>query len=433
METEKYLFDSFLTWIQKKSSPNLSINKTKIENLPIFGNSLIATQKILKNEIVLEIPHNIFVSMEDACKDDMIKKLILNKNIYLDKKTIFALFLLFQFSLKDQSFWHEYLQILPKSYTNTITWNAKEINMLKRKDLIDSLNSKTKFAENEFLKIKDIIRRDNEAKKIIDPENLQLDEFLSIFSLIESRTLYYQNPFDPESIVGTMVPYYDFCNHAFLKDVNSFEHFYFDKTRKTYVLKAYKNFDVNEQIFICYGNYNNLHFLELYGFFPFGNISNNFIEINQEFDIKKIFKAEIKSILNGFEKKMQVIKNILPHFCKKGTKKQNPELEQIIRVQIEETNGKSKFSWEIESLIFILSSELEKLPQIENILFQDMENEIKQNALCKHLFELLKDHLLNQKTYDDDKEKNLQKTSRAFLALDYSQYETNLIKMLDYQ
>ena len=442
MEKGQILIENFLTWLGKNSANKPYINKTKIENLPIFGNSLITTQKIRKNEIVLEIPQHLFLSMENACKDKMIQRLIINKNLYFDKKTIFAFFLLLQICLKEQSFWHPYFQVLPKSYTNTITWKDEEIQILKRKDLIDSFRKKRKYAENEFTKIKDIIEKDEEAHSIINLKDFQLEIFLLLFSLIESRTLYYPNSFDSESIIGTLVPYYDFCNHAFLKDINAFDHFYYEKNRNSYVLKAYKEFEVNEQVFICYGNYNNLHFLELYGFLPFENISNNYIEIQLELDLKKVFAGEAKTIFKNFDKKMAIIKKILPHFCKKikGKKKQW-ELETSFKLQIEEIKGKSKFSWEIESLIFILSSDFENLEMkdVEGFLFNDLEKEIENDAQCNLFLNFLKNYILNDVflfSHDKPSKKNNKyrapSTIREILAHDYSKYEINMINLLNY-
>lgn len=53
-----------------------------------------------------------------------------------------------------------------------------------------------------------------------------------------------------------------------MEDVDHFAHFYFDKTRRSYIMKAYKQFHADEQVFITYGNYNNAHFIEYYGFIP---------------------------------------------------------------------------------------------------------------------------------------------------------------------
>lgn len=64
-------------------------------------------------------------------------------------------------------------------------------------------------------------------------------------------------------------------------EVNHFEFFFFDAKSQSFVLKSTRNYNQGEQIFITYGNYNNLHFLEYYGFIPYNN-PNHFKEFECE-------------------------------------------------------------------------------------------------------------------------------------------------------
>lgn len=43
-----------------------------------------------------------------------------------------------------------------------------------------------------------------------------------------------------------MIPFYDFANHTFMEDVDHFKYFFFDDVHKEYVMKAYKDFNINE-------------------------------------------------------------------------------------------------------------------------------------------------------------------------------------------
>ncbi len=71
-----------------------------------------------------------------------------------------------------------------------------------------------------------------------------MEDFKRNLAIIESRTLYYDNKYDSQ--LGALVPYYDFFNHEFLHKVNIYEYFYYDKDKKTYVMKAYQNFEKNQ-------------------------------------------------------------------------------------------------------------------------------------------------------------------------------------------
>lgn len=430
--------EKFEKWLKTNISNPISIAKAKVEELPNFGKSLLSTQKIKTGEIILEIPQKLFLSMENASNDEVIKRRILNKNIYLDKKTIFAYFLWIQkFFLKEQSFWYPYFEILPNFYLNTILWTIEEIKLLKRKDLVEFLILRKQWVENEFNKLKEIILMDESLK--IDEEP-KLKDIAIMFALIESRTLYYQSIFDKESLVGTLVPYYDFCNHKFLDHINVFDHFYFDKLKKNYVLKAYKDLEENEQIFICYGNYNNLHFLQLYGFLPKDNIFNNYITIHLKMDMKQIFKENSKVIFECFEKKMEILKKNFPHFFKKTILKKNKnELVEYFNIQIEEKNGKVGLCWEIECFFYILSLHDENLSKknVERILFindSDENTKIENNLNFKKLVHDFKQYLLCE-FYPVEKSEfsPFKKTNESTfeLAMKYFEYEYNLIKSLE--
>ena len=434
MQKDEEKMKHFFAWMKNNFDIKL-INKTRVKDLPGFGNSLLANQMIMKEDIILEIPQRVFLSMENACQDEIIKKLILSKNIWFEKKTIFALFLWTQQYINEKSFWKPYFEILPTDYSNTITWNIDEINILKRKDLIETLCEKKEHMENEFMKLKELILR-NDDPDVQKLKDMQIVDFKRIFALIESRTLYYQNPYDQESAIGTLVPYYDFCNHNFLQDINAFKYFYYDKMKKMYILKAYKNFEENEQIFICYGNYNNFHFAKLYGFIPSANIFNNFIEIKTKTELKLMFGSNSKIILENFYKKTEIIKKLFPHFCKKNLiDKKKIELEDFIKIQIENKDEKSNYSWETQIFLYIFSLNLDDLckQQLENIIFNDLNEEIKKKKLYKILFYSLKDYLLNEIYGIHQIEvSKIKKNNENFnLASSYLEYELKLIKSLE--
>lgn len=100
-----------------------------------------------------------------------------------------------------------------------------------------------------------------------------------------------------------MIPFYDMCNHS--EEVNRkniFKLFYFDKEHNAYILKAYKNYEENEQVFISYGSYNNQHFVEYYGFIPEGNPNNLDIELKIDFSKDK-----------DSTKKLELVEMTFPH------------------------------------------------------------------------------------------------------------------------
>lgn len=429
---EKNLMKKFIFWLNSNIN-NGFISKTEVSFLPNYGGSLISKEKIKKEEIIIEIPQTLFLSLDNAYKNEIIKNVIVKKNIFLAKKTIFVFFLWIQVCLKEKSFWNSYFEILPSNYFNVISWTEEQIKLLKRKDLIDFFLKKKQSVENEFMKLKEILLRENELNEIY--KNIQMENFLKLYSLIESRTLYYENNSDSDSSIGALVPYYDVCNHEFLNDVNHFNYFYFDKEKKTYVLKAYKDFEPNEQIFISYGNYNNLHFLELYGFIPTKNCLNNFFSIKVALNLSKICGKKVKILQENFDKKMEIIKKFLPHFCKNNNKKKT-EIDNNITIQIENSEGLTKFSWEIEVFFYILTLNANEisLKKCDYIAFLDFQQEAKRNICFKEILVELKKYLLKECFLEDELSKEIKFGNDYIIHLTkaYHGYELNLLNALNY-
>ena len=78
-------------------------------------------------------------------------------------------------------------------------------------------------------------------------EKITWEQFANLISMIESRTLCYKNSEDPKgNEIGALVPYLDFVNHKFLPEIKMQDFVYYDSNSKSYILKAYKDFEVNE-------------------------------------------------------------------------------------------------------------------------------------------------------------------------------------------
>lgn len=373
------MMEKFLSWI---SNHSCSFSSTKVKNLPNFGNSLIASRKIAKNEIILSIDESIFITIDSVAKDELITQI--RSKIFLSKKSSFALFLWKEITKKTSSFWYLYFSIVPKYYSNTIVWNENDYDGILRKDLIQQINEKQLLFKSEFEKIKEFWGSNKDAKQYEFIENLTYPRFLNLIGFIESRTLFYPSSNDAKSEVGALVPYYDFCNHSFLRfDIYNF--FFFDKKERKYILKAYKDFEFDEQIFISYGNYNNLHFVEYYGFIPYDNVKNDFIVIRlglKDFldaneDIKCLFRKNL-------DQKKLIIKTLFPNLMPSLKNDLSFEME----LEIERKGSKSCFRWQ-DSLFFSIFCLKEK--KVESLIGKET-----------NFFDFNKEDFLNTCNWDYD-------------------------------
>lgn len=61
----------------QKIIPNYTSIKIKMKNLPIFGNCLVTTQEIKKQETILQIPESLFTTISSIQKNPFINTQIL--------------------------------------------------------------------------------------------------------------------------------------------------------------------------------------------------------------------------------------------------------------------------------------------------------------------------------------------------------------------
>ncbi|EAR91761.1 SET domain protein (macronuclear) [Tetrahymena thermophila SB210] len=317
--------------------------KCKAAVLSNFGGCLVAKQSVNEGEELLRIPETLFITLSVAITKLPILREV-KSNLNVQKKSILAFFL-FKEKKDASSFYHCYLNSIPKQYTNTITWQEIQFNLL-RDELKTKHQKKQQKLLSEFDAIKNYISSNKDYSHIF--EGINEAEFLQLVAMIESRTLFFKNEQDSTSEVGAMIPFYDLANHTFMEGIDHFKYFYFDQISKEYVMRAYKHFVAEEQIFITYGNYNNEHFLDYYGFIPFNNQREALQFTIQSDQLPKILGKD-------FTKKLRenslIGQQILNHFYAGQNLKPN------IVIEIEEAS--QSFSWETITFLQVFSLDLD--------------------------------------------------------------------------
>ncbi|KAL4484476.1 hypothetical protein ABPG74_019653 [Tetrahymena malaccensis] len=317
--------------------------KCKAAVLPNFGGCLVAKEPVKEGEELLRIPEALFITLSVAISKLPILREI-KSNLNVQKKSILAFFL-YKEKNDPSSFYYCYLNSIPKCYSNTITWQENQFNLL-REELKNKHQKKQQKLLSEFEAIKNYISSNKDNSHIF--EGINEMQFLQLVAMIESRTLFFKNEQDSTSEVGAMIPFYDLANHTFMEGTDHFKYFYFDQINKEYVMRAYKDFIADEQIFITYGNYNNEHFLDYYGFTPFNNQREALQFTVQSDQLPKILGKD-------FTKKLRenslIGQQILNHFYA------GQNLKPSIVIEVEELS--QTFSWETITFLQVFSLDLD--------------------------------------------------------------------------
>ncbi|KRX03461.1 hypothetical protein PPERSA_02840 [Pseudocohnilembus persalinus] len=289
--------------------------------------------------------------------------------------------------------------------------------------------------------------------------------------MTESRTLFYQNKLDPKSEIGALIPFYDFANHVYdHQECDFFQYFYFqqDKEQKNqgnFVMKASKNYEKNEQIFICYGQQNSLHFLEYYGFFlPYQH--NDFLEFKVQSNELLLYFGQ--QFIDQLQTYSQIGKQLLSHLFRYNQELNTIELQnqlQII-VEIDKTNKQnSNFDWQTQQLLKILSctylqqnqeqnqnqkqqnnlknklkssakpnqinKQKNEIAKIQQLAYQFEDEQFQENYIDKEIYkkyiENFKNYVLKNLYMNNNEQPINQKQQMAY---NYSQYEKEIIQKL---
>lgn len=218
---------------------------------------LVAQTNISRGQVVLELPKNLWISM-DTVSGSEIGKLCQGLRPWV----AISLFILREKSRSDSP-WSPYLRILPEVLDSPMFWSEEELAELKGTQLLNSTLGYKDYVQNEFLKVQE---------EIIDPNRHLFDfdiaqkDFLWAFGILRSRTF---PPFTGNNLA--MVPFADFVNHGFSINVEdpSWERKVtglFDR-QEALIMRASTAFRTGEQVLMQYGkNKSNAQLALDYGF-----------------------------------------------------------------------------------------------------------------------------------------------------------------------
>ena len=132
-EDEELLHANFVQWLVANGAkfPKLQWpSYNTMNSSPVRG--VIATDNIISNEIMLEIPCKLLMCEPNFHHDPLIGQLITENIEILPGDLSLCIFIMNELTKKEFSFYYPYLRILPKGSNNSILeWTREELDMFQ--------------------------------------------------------------------------------------------------------------------------------------------------------------------------------------------------------------------------------------------------------------------------------------------------------------
>ena len=298
-EKEKNIneYNNYILYMKNLYENNIYINKLSVLFINENMRGIIATDNIKKNDILIKIPKDFLITLEEAENNnkDLFTEEI-KKELSSPSHCILSYFLLKEIEKGEKSKWYYYFKFLPKSYLNfPIFYTEKELNILEGTKFKKLINEK-----------KEEIKKDYEVlcQKIKLFSQYSYEHFCKIRCIISSRLFGLIIKGKKNDIIA---PFADLLNHKRSRDTKWF----FSENENFFGIIALKNINKGFQVYDSYGRKSNVRYLLNYGFTIENNedddiqiqisLDSNCINFQQKINLVSIFPKRIFYLSKNIE------------------------------------------------------------------------------------------------------------------------------------
>ena len=279
-KTKKYKsYPLYVTFLRELYKYNAFFPKLEIHFYTDDYRGVLAKSNISKDEVIMTIPRECLISLEDALNTTYGKKIgeFMYNELNSPKHCLLSSFLLYE---EKNPKYKYYFDLLPKDFTNfPIFYTNKELDYLKGSPFLSQILEKKEDMKNDYNKLCEYLP---DFKKF------------SYLKFIEARVLISSRIFGiaiNDNKTDVLAPFADLLNHKRPRQTQ----WYYDDNLQSFVIQATENIKEGNEIFDSYGKKTNARFLLNYGFCLDDNDTSEYlltVELNENyplFDMKKNF------------------------------------------------------------------------------------------------------------------------------------------------
>jgi histone-lysine N-methyltransferase SETD3 len=280
IKTKKYKsYPLYVKFLRELYKYNAFFPKLEIHFYTDDYRGVLAKSNILKDEIIMTIPRDCLISLENALDTTYGKKIgeFMYNELNSPKHCLLSSFLLYE---EKNPKYKYYFDLLPKDYSNfPIFYTNKELEYLKGSPFLSQILEKKEDMKNDYNKLCEYL-----------PDYKQF----SYLKFIEARVLISSRIFGiaiNDNKTDVLAPFADLLNHKRPRQTQ----WYYDDNLQSFVIQATENIKEGSEIFDSYGKKTNARFLLNYGFCLDDNDTSEYlltVELNNNyplFNLKKNF------------------------------------------------------------------------------------------------------------------------------------------------
>ena len=268
------LYINFLKELYKRNS---FFPKLEIHFYTDNYRGVLAKSNILKNEIIMTIPKNCLITLENAINTEYGKKIseFMYTELNSPKHCLLSSFLLYE---EDNAKYKYYFDLFPKDFINfPVFYKKEELEYLKGSPFLSQILEKKKDMKNDYNKL---------CNYLSDYNQFKYKKFKEARVLISSRIF---GITINEKKTDVLAPFADLLNHKRPRQTQ----WYFDDNLDSFVIQAIENIKQGDEIFDSYGKKTNARFLLNYGFCLEDNDTSEYlltVEFNDKYPLYEIKK-----------------------------------------------------------------------------------------------------------------------------------------------
>ena len=263
-------YEDYIFFMKYLYSQGLFLNKITINFNNESNRCVISTEEIKEKEILLRIPLNALITLDDAQNSDIGKYFDSNLKKMLNgpNHSLLSSFILYEMEKKTNSKWLFYFNFLPSNYNNfPIFFSESELKHLKGTQFLTIVQNKKKEMKEDY----DLL-----CSKIPYYSNYKYLDFCKVREIVSSRIFGVIIHGKKNDIIA---PYADMLNHKRPRET----HWTYDDKLDSFVVSAISDIKQSNEVFDSYGRKCNSRFLLNYGFTIENNEDNEY-KINIELD-----------------------------------------------------------------------------------------------------------------------------------------------------